>query len=404
MFSLKFFFVVSCISLTVSVLWIQLASSSESVTTNSNLVQEALKNVAKDYRYSDVYRKTSKLPKDLKYVLLWTPYEFAPFYYLGEGQKNFIKRKCSVINCYMTTDRNFFDGDLTKFDAIAFNGRNMKDSDLPKNRSAQQKYIYINMESSDNFPVCSAAFDGFFNWTSTYKLNSDVPYPYLLIRNVYGEIVGPKINMDWEEDLPEIDEELAAIISNKTKAAAWFVSHCKTRSKRQEFVETLQKALKPHGYNVDIYGKCGTMECPRNKNADCKAIIEKDYYFYMSLENSFAEDYVTEKLLTAVQHNAIPIVYGGANYSRYLPPGSYIDGRKYSTKELVELMINLMNNPKRYREYFKWKSMYTYHDPTTIENICAMCEALNNPTMTETESVYNEFRKWWLPNFKERCE
>lgn len=316
MFTIKFFFLVSCISLTVSVLWIQSASSSQSDPVNDNLVQEALINVAKDYRYTDVYRKTNKLPKELKYMLLWTPYEFAPFYYLGEGQKNFIRINCSVINCYMTTDRNFFDGDLTKFDAIAFNGRNLIETDLPKERSAHQKYIYINMESSDNFPVCNEVFDGFFNWTSTYKLNSDVPYPYMLIKNIDGEIVGPRRDMKWEKDLSEIDEDLAIKISNKTKAAAWFVSHCKTRSKRKEFVDALQEALKPYGHNIDIYGACGTMECSRKNNADCKAILEKDYFFYMSLENSFAEDYVTEKLLTAVQYNIIPIVYGGADYNR----------------------------------------------------------------------------------------
>lgn len=38
-----------------------------------------------------------------------------------------------------------------------------------------------------------------------------------------------------------------------------------------------------------------------------------DYYFYFSIENSFSEDYVTEKLLHALKHYAIPVVYGGAN-------------------------------------------------------------------------------------------
>lgn len=67
-------------------------------------------------------------------------------------------------------------------------------------------------------------------------------------------------------------------------------------------------------------------------------------------------------------------------------------------------MDKLMNNPKLYQEYFKWKNMYTYHDPTTIENICAMCAALNDPKMIETKTVYNEFREWWTPNYKKRCD
>lgn len=316
MHSIKFFFLVSSISLIFSVTWIQLASRSDLTAVNESLVQEAIENGGRDYRYSEVYRKTSKLPKDYKYILLWTRRDFAPFYYFDEGQRSFLKNNCSVINCYVTTNRNFFNGDVTKFDAIAFNGRNLKRTDLPRQRSMKQKYIYFNLESADNFPVCNKYFEGFFNWTSTYKLNSDIPFPYLQVRDINGEIVGPKKEMVWAKDYPDLDEEYSYRLLNKTKAAAWFVSHCKSRSGRKAFVAKLQRVLNLYGHTVDVYGYCGPLRCPRNKKNDCNLILERDYYFYMSLENSFAEDYVTEKLLTALQHDIVPIIYGGANYSR----------------------------------------------------------------------------------------
>lgn len=314
----KFFILASSLSF-VSILWTQV---NRDYPYNELLVQEALENGSQDSRYAEVYRKVNRLPKDLKYILLWTPQDYAPFYFFGSGQKAFIRKNCSVINCYVTSDRNFLGGDVTKFDAVAFNGRNMlnaKLSYLPKFRSPHQKYIYFNTESADNYPICNDTFDGFFNWTATYKLNSDIPYPYLLIRNSKGEVVGPRMNMEWaKEVIFRVDEELPSRLQNKSLAAAWFVSHCSSISEREKYVETLQKAMKPLGLNIDVYGKCGPLKCPKHQHAQCSTMLEKDYFFYMSLENSFAEDYVTEKLLTALQHDVVPIVFGGANYSRYV--------------------------------------------------------------------------------------
>lgn len=46
---------------------------------------------------------------------------------------------------------------------------------------------------------------------------------------------------------------------------------------------------------------------------ECIDIVEENYYFYLAFENS---DYVTEKLMTALDHYTVPVVLGGANYSR----------------------------------------------------------------------------------------
>lgn len=301
----------------ISVIWIQLIEKEDP----SSLVTEALQNVARDHRYAEVYRKVERLQKDIKYILLWTSYEFSPFYYFGNGQRAFIDKNCENINCYVTTDRNFFNGDTTKFDAIALNGRNidtLTKSQLPAYRSPHQKFIYVNSESADNYPVCADIFDNFFNWSSTYRLDSDVPFPYIQIRNSKGDIVGPKKDMKWIERGFVLDLDLEATIQNKSKAVAWFVSHCASRSGREVYVKQLQKELQKYGLTVDIYGSCGSLKCPKSRKHSCNSILERDYYFYLAFENSFAEDYVTEKLLTALQHDAVPIVYGGANYSRYV--------------------------------------------------------------------------------------
>ncbi|XP_072945295.1 alpha-(1,3)-fucosyltransferase C-like isoform X2 [Epargyreus clarus] len=380
MISVRLFFIVTCISFVISIIWIQ---------------------------YVNVYRKSDRLPEEIKYMLLWTRQDYAPFYFLGTGQRGFIEQNCSAINCYVTDNRHFFGyGNMSKFDAVAFNGRNMKNlirPQLPQLRYPHQKYIFFNMESADNYPVCDEIFDDFFNWTATYRLDSDILFPYILIRNSDGEAVGPKVDMEWEEDFGEIDEDLAYRLQGKSKAAAWFVSHCSSRSGRQELVNKLQNSLAKYGMTVDIYGSCGPLKCPIDKKASCDAILERDYYFYLSFENSFAEDYVTEKLLTALQHEAVPIVFGGANYSRFLPPGSYLDAKKLSPDDLAATMVALMKSPKDYLQYFRWKNRYTYHDPSRLENVCAVCEALSDVKLVEKTTRYKKFREWWHPKYKERC-
>lgn len=343
--------------------------------------------------------------KNLKYVLYWTPIKWYPFHYWGNGQEGFIKRKCPVTTCYMTTDRNFFGGDLTKFDAIAFNGRFVVETDLPHNRSIHQKYIYYNLEPPDRYSTCKASYDGFYNWTITYKLHSDIPYTYILIKDKStGEIIGPKANMQWAENLPDLNEDFNEKIANKTKLAAWFVSRCKSQSKREDYVKELNSAAQTYGYQVDIYGKCGTLSCPRKNFRHCDKLLRRDYYFYLSFENSFDEDYVTEKLLRALNDDLIPVVYGGADYSRFLPPGSYIDARKYTPTELAALMVEIVSSPQRYRDFFKWQSRYEYSDPLQSKDICDVCAALNNENKMAAVTEYKELRKWWHgSNLKKTC-
>lgn len=256
--------------------------------------------------------------KSLKFILLWTRADFAPFYYYGNGQTAFIKNNCSHFNCFVTDNRNFFDSGITKFDAVVFNGRNLNSLDLPKERSPRQKYIYMMSESAEYYPVCDHYFNNFFNWTATYRLDSDIPITYMVIRNKKGEIVGPQLKMKWislDSQNVSQEESFYRKIQLKTKLAAWFVSKCYTHSGRKIVVNRLQKALNSYGVHIDIYGACGTLYCQKN-NSVCDDILRKEYFFYLAFENSVQVDYVTEKVLRPMQNDVVPIVYGGADYSR----------------------------------------------------------------------------------------
>ncbi|KAL4713478.1 hypothetical protein ACJJTC_010463 [Scirpophaga incertulas] len=401
--SAKIFFLISIISFLMSTIWFS------AVKRDERDVLQAIEDVGNDIKYINVYRKPNKLPKGFKYVLLWTPNSYSPFYFFGKGQKAFIKNKCATIKCYITTDRFLFGGmdSVSKFDAIAFNGRNIdtiRRVNLPRQRLMRQKYIYFNLESPQNYPVCSAIFDNFFNLTSTYKLDSDIQYSYILIRNKDGDVVGPKKNMKWvTDDITDSHDKIAHNFTTKTKAVAWFVSNCSDKSGRKNYVWYLQKALAAFNLTVDIYGKCGYFDCPVDRKAECNSMLERDYYFYLAMENSIADDYITEKVLTALQNNIVPIVYGGANYSQFLPPGSYLDARALDAFTLAHYIEKLIRYPESYNRFFMWKRHYTFHDPTAKENVCSLCAALHNESLMSSVSVYKNFREWWHPKYKDSC-
>jgi hypothetical protein len=73
---------------------------------------------------------------------------------------------------------------------------------------------------------------------------------------------------------------------------AWLVSNCRESNNRQKYAHELQKYIP-----VDIYGKCGTMKCPRSKENKCLEMLDRDYKFYLAFENANCKDYITEKFL-----------------------------------------------------------------------------------------------------------
>lgn len=262
---------------------------------------------------------------NLKYILQWTSPKNVPFVYMGEGQEGFISRNCSYTNCFVTSNRTYL-GDYTKFDVIAFAGPEVRfmqtpgyPDRLPEKRSQHQRYVFASIESAENYPVCSDKFNGFFNWTWTYRLESEAKWGYIVIRDAQNNIIGPKTNMNWlkTDQMDVVGDDIKEKLRKKTKAVAWFVSNCVSRSRREKFASVLGIWLAKYDLEIDIYGECGNLKCSRDNEEECDKMIERDYYFYLSFENSFAEDYVTEKLLHPLKYLAVPIVYGGANYSRY---------------------------------------------------------------------------------------
>lgn len=262
----------------------------------------------------------------LIYILEWTRSTVEPFNYLGYGQDPFARKNCPWQNCFLIADHSYF-SNILDYDVLLFNAIDLSSSKFrfPPNRSEVQRYVLVGLEPSAHCPI-SDNFNSFFNMTWTYKLNSDVSYPYIAVKNTFSELIGPKTNMQWMDitDMLPIDEDVKSKLKGKSIAAAWIATNCHTINHRYEFAHNLSDVLSSYGHRVDFYGACGNHLCEKiegNRNGDisgCSDKIKSDYYFYFAFENSFCEDYVTEKVLHGLKNFAVPVVYGGANYSRCL--------------------------------------------------------------------------------------
>lgn len=256
-----------------------------------------------------------------KTILLWNTFF---------GERDYVPpldRICPDYPCRVTMNRS------EQADAIVVHLRDINTSDVPKRRSRDEVFVLLNAEAPPHSPALPDAFNDLFNWTITYRQDADIP----LTKSVISNYEYVPIKKDFH--------------ANKTKLAAWFVSHCQTSSERESLVVELAK----HGVHTDIVGDCGPIKCARS--AQCYDQFSADHLFYLSFENAICNDYVTEKLFNVLERSEmVPVVLGAADYSRVAPPGSYINVNKFaSVKDLANYMQRVSNDPALYNSYHRWR-------------------------------------------------
>lgn len=317
-----------------------------------------------------VHPKIASPVHSTKKILFW----YEPY----RGPLDLRLAGCPVWQCNVTSyDRNGQPVFPEEYDAIVFHFRDWVASNIPERRSPKQNYVMLTMESPAWRIVNTEEMSGFFNLTMTYRHDSDVVNPYGWFS---------KKNISLEED------HYVNYATNKTKVAAWFVSNCESLSGRNEFVAALQQFI-----SVDVYGQCGPLKCPRSHEESCRLMVERDYKFYLSLENSLCADYITEKFFTLMRYNIVPIVFDlHGHHSRITPPHSYINAADFpSVRELADYLILLDKNDTLYNEYFSWKKNYDVHDAQG--GICRLCAHLHAREKYDDSAfkVYRNMTEWW---------
>ena len=92
-------------------------------------------------------------------------------------------------------------------------------------RSPEQRWVFLTDESPKNTQLFGRNFNGIFNWSMTYRSDSDVPVPYG--RVVRSQSFSKPRNYHQE----------------KEKGAAILVSNCHADSGRLQYLELLMKHL-----------------------------------------------------------------------------------------------------------------------------------------------------------------
>ena len=259
-------------------------------------------------------------------------------------------RDTSITTCIFTIERRHYNVS----DAVIFYGDLMHQSAWPPTeRRRCQKWIYLSHETPINTVNTGIKHlriqrqRHLYNLTSTYSTRSDIPIPYFNGRCTVTDAA----LVDTEAKA-----ELRRLIRQKTGVVAWFVSHCVTSSRRENYVRELSRYIK-----VDVYGRCGTLNCARrvrgpedgeNYYNECDEMVAKRYKFYLALENSLCVDYITEKFFRFLRRDVVAVALGAANYLNFVPNGTFIDVREFGSPEKLANFLRILDEDDSLYEEF----------------------------------------------------
>ncbi|KAL4219004.1 fucosyltransferase 4 (alpha (1 3) fucosyltransferase myeloid-specific) [Mactra antiquata] len=287
---------------------------------------------------------------------------------------------CPYKNCRMTDNAK----NIKQNSALVFSAQDELIATIhPKNKPFGQVWIFLRMEPPTRDKVrwiSDPIWSKTMNWSWGYRLDSDIFRP---VQTLVTRKTPPERNY--------ID-----IFKRKTKVAAWVVSNCKTQSRRVEYVEQLIR----YGVPIDVIGKCSREKQKIDSNS-IEALINKHYKFYLSFENSFCKDYVTEKFYSYYNLDVITIVRGGINYTQHFDGTTFINAADFkSAKALANYILLLNSDEELYIKYLKQKDRYEAKSIQAIqhETNCRLCERLNNK-----EKYYNLYENISKYIFKDTC-
>ena len=301
----------------------------------------------------------------------------------GSGMREQCRRvDFSMCKCKCEADWFIFsESDTSKYyeplggDAVLIQINKLRTIGHPPLKRPGQVFVAVEREPTAAGGIPSQNFEYMFNWTMTFRRDSDIFYPY-------GAIV-PRIGATPAKDY-------SAIYKKKRKGIIWFVSHCRTRSRREDYAEELSKYI-----DIDIVGKCGRDICPKG-DKECVEKLEEEYFFRFNLENDYLTDYVTEKLFDNFSKDMVQIVGGSANYGRLVPDKTVIDVKKFFyPKRLASYLKQVMGSEELYTEYLKTKDRYIVQSQWDVAQkaYCELCSMLH--AQDQHKNMYYSISDWF---------
>ena len=321
--------------------------------------------------------------------MYWNTFNGRSDFFFGLGRQPLIDANCPVNTCTFTDDL----GQFNQSDVVLFNIQALDDH--PPHRFEHQRFVFYQMESPENtWPIAlmdrSKTRFNYFNWTMTYRLDSDIVQRdwYGAVKNKRSSrtVIYPEKRLKPSTVYLKRPKSDSDVWRGKKKMAVWIATHSPTPIRREDYIRQLSQYIQ-----VDIYGTLGNLTC--GEDDICLSMVRRDYKFYLSFENSWCADYVTEKFYRPLLYDTVPIVLGGVDYDQFAPPHSYINAFDFpSAKELAEYLHLLDRNEDLYARYFDWKRHYEVIK-TPKNGWCELCKMANDPKLPV--KVYSDVKRWW---------
>jgi len=369
--------------------------------------KQARKNQENMERFKKSY-KTLKNEKESTTILEFWNFE-KPFL-------NKIPEKCG--GCWLTNDRNFeYEADGIMFDNTRYKNA-IRAKDLPdfNNRNLDSQYWVFwpreaaskGIEKGTNFNLVKQIhdWDGSFNLTASYRIDSDVVRPFGSRDSVLARHYSDGDHEPYEDIIKKI---MARKESNGGKHTTWIVSNC-GRTNGASARWNYATELIDEGLKINGFGDCfnNHLEGAPWSDKFGDGVIA-GYKFYLAFENSVhCNGYISEKFWrNSLGTGAVPVVYGPhkSDVEAVAPANSYIFAEDFDTpKDLVDYLDYLDKNDTAYEEYHKWRAdeldeEYEDLGPHTAEMMCNLCRNIKERKEADyPKRIIKSVMSWWWVN------
>ena len=245
-----------------------------------------------------------------------------PFFYAGQN--------CPT-PCELTTDKRR----VHEASALVVHARNT--NELPPKIYKNISWI-LHVNENPNFTpsLKNAQIMGQFNYSATYRLDSDFPCP--------------------EFQKPHLDPPVP--FAEKKGLVIAVYTHCEPV--RTQYLKELMKYIQVDQYGACLRNKPGLIANGKTTSRRMVTELQRGYKFAIAFPNADCDFYMTEKIYSALSAGSVPIWLGTDSIDEVLKWGnlqhSVIKVKDFaSPKALAEFLLKLAKNEKEYNKYLKWK-------------------------------------------------
>ena len=260
--------------------------------------------------------------------------------------------------CDFTSDLRW----LAQATAVVFHMPTLRGIPLPRKHPGQQ-WVAWSLESEVNYPeLADPAYMRQFEITMTYRRNATVWWPYF----------GP-------------DTEAALLTPPRPKMESttmvYFRSSPVDNCDRTAYAAALMRRVKVDSHGSVLHNR----DLPEpDKGWETMMRATARYKFTLALENSLAEDYVSEKLFCALISGSIPVYRGAQNVAAFAPADHcFINAADFAGPVELAAYLNWINeHDEAYQKYLAWKhtglspNFRTLVKSVRAEPLCRLCDHL----------------------------